>query len=227
MADLRFWLAAGPPANQKHAARPPPSESPPIKNDDGKFGSIWLARQCGRRTGPRIEWCLCKHRHGFVAITLKCCHWAVSRFWSAVQPVDCGRLWMKCGRAQLVRRDCRKSVMPAMCWGMCIFRPWFAVIAMLRVVRGVRSCRSPRIIANDYSDGIRGTDEGRAVDSARSFAKTPSAESTSTPEMLPASQPQHGPARLVASGVSPKKVLARPESTALIACAVRTGRRCH
>ena len=45
--------------------------------------------------------------------------------------------------------------------------------------------------ANDYSDGIRGTDEGRAVDSARSFAKTPSVESTSTPEMLPASQPQH------------------------------------
>ena len=34
---------------------------------------------------------------------------------------------------------------------------------------------------------------GRAVDSARSFAKTPSAESTSTPETLPASQPQHGP----------------------------------
>lgn len=72
--------------------------------------------------------------------------------------------------------------------------------------------------ANDYSDGIRGTDEGRAVDSARSFAKTPSAESTSTPEMLPASQPQHGPARLVASGVSPKKVLAAAGINALIAC---------
>lgn len=72
--------------------------------------------------------------------------------------------------------------------------------------------------ANDYSDGIRGTDEGRAVDSARSFAKTPSAESTSTPEMLPASPPQHGPARLVASGVSPKKVLAAAGINALIAC---------
>lgn len=72
--------------------------------------------------------------------------------------------------------------------------------------------------ANDYSDGIRGTDEGRAVDSARSFAKTPSAESTSMPEMLPASQPQHGPARLVASGVSPKKVLAAAGINALIAC---------
>ena len=72
--------------------------------------------------------------------------------------------------------------------------------------------------ANDYSDGIRGTDEGRAVDSARSFAKTPSAESTSTPEMLPASHPQHGPARLVASGVSPKKVLAAAGINALIAC---------
>ena len=72
--------------------------------------------------------------------------------------------------------------------------------------------------ANDYSDGIRGTDEGRAVDSARSFAKTPSAESTSTPEALPASQSQHGPARLVASGVSPKKVLAAAGINALIAC---------
>mgnify|MGYP002236915581 CR=1 FL=1 len=36
--------------------------------------------------------------------------------------------------------------------------------------------------------------------------------------MLPASQPQHGPARLVASGVSPKKVLAAAGINALIAC---------
>lgn len=36
--------------------------------------------------------------------------------------------------------------------------------------------------------------------------------------MLPASQPQHGPARLVASGVSPKKVLAAAGINASIAC---------
>ena len=62
--------------------------------------------------------------------------------------------------------------------------------------------------ANDYSDGIRGTDAGRSVpvkdtdDSAVSGKATPS----------------RGPARLVASGVNPKKVLAAAGICALAAC---------
>lgn len=62
--------------------------------------------------------------------------------------------------------------------------------------------------ANDYSDGIRGTDAGRSVpvkdagDSAISGKTTPS----------------RGPARLVASGVNPRKVLAAAGVNALIAC---------
>ena len=62
--------------------------------------------------------------------------------------------------------------------------------------------------ANDYSDGIRGTDAGRSVpvkdadDSAVSGKATPS----------------RGPARLVGSGVNPKKVLAAAGISALTAC---------
>ena len=51
--------------------------------------------------------------------------------------------------------------------------------------------------ANDYSDGIRGTDAGRAI----------------ADEQL-----SRGPARLVASGVNPKKVLAAAGISALTAC---------
>ena len=51
--------------------------------------------------------------------------------------------------------------------------------------------------ANDYSDGIRGTDAGRAI----------------ADEQL-----SRGPARLVASGVNPKKVLAAAGICALAAC---------
>ncbi|MBU9111713.1 1,4-dihydroxy-2-naphthoate octaprenyltransferase [Bifidobacterium ruminantium] len=72
--------------------------------------------------------------------------------------------------------------------------------------------------ANDYSDGVRGADEGRAIDSARPLAKMPSAEPDSASVPLPVSQPQRGPARLVASGVNPKKVLAAAGINALIAC---------
>lgn len=72
--------------------------------------------------------------------------------------------------------------------------------------------------ANDYSDGVRGADEGRAIDSARPLAKMPSAEPDSALASLPVSQLQRGPARLVASGVNPKKVLAAAGINALIAC---------
>lgn len=51
--------------------------------------------------------------------------------------------------------------------------------------------------ANDYSDGIRGTDAGRAI----------------ADEQL-----SRGPARLVASGVNPKKVLVAAGICALVAC---------
>ncbi len=51
--------------------------------------------------------------------------------------------------------------------------------------------------ANDYSDGIRGTDAGRAIADE---------------------QVSRGPARLVASGVNPKKVLAAAGICALAAC---------
>ena len=51
--------------------------------------------------------------------------------------------------------------------------------------------------ANDYSDGIRGTDAGRAI---------------------AGEQLSRGPARLVASGVNPKKVLVAAGICALAAC---------
>jgi len=62
--------------------------------------------------------------------------------------------------------------------------------------------------ANDYSDGIRGTDEGRAVPP----------ESTSDSVTAGKAMPSRGPARLVASGVNPRKVLAAAGVNALIAC---------
>ncbi|MBW3094939.1 1,4-dihydroxy-2-naphthoate octaprenyltransferase [Bifidobacterium sp. 64T4] len=62
--------------------------------------------------------------------------------------------------------------------------------------------------ANDYSDGIRGTDEGRAVPP----------ESTSNSMAAGKAMPSRGPARLVASGVNPRKVLAAAGVNALIAC---------
>lgn len=63
--------------------------------------------------------------------------------------------------------------------------------------------------ANDYSDGVRGTDEGRGADmeSGRSSAGT-----------LPTRDTPRGPARLVASGVNPRAVLAAAGINALIAC---------
>ena len=63
--------------------------------------------------------------------------------------------------------------------------------------------------ANDYSDGVRGTDEGRGADiePGRSSAGT-----------LPTRDTPRGPARLVASGVNPRAVLAAAGINALIAC---------
>lgn len=78
--------------------------------------------------------------------------------------------------------------------------------------------------ANDYSDGVRGVDEGRG---AASPALPASSESHG---ILPAAvvpsgrcddiaaTPIHAPARLVASGVPPKRVLAAAGGAAALAC---------
>ena len=71
--------------------------------------------------------------------------------------------------------------------------------------------------ANDYSDGVRGTDEGRAIDS-ESRPTERNSRPASEPDSSQASHPSHGPARLVASGASPRKVLAAAGISALIAC---------
>ncbi|WP_137652702.1 1,4-dihydroxy-2-naphthoate octaprenyltransferase [Bifidobacterium moukalabense] len=63
--------------------------------------------------------------------------------------------------------------------------------------------------ANDYSDGVRGTDEGRGAD------MEPGRSSAGT---LSTRDPSRGPARLVASGVNPGTVLAAAGISALIAC---------
>lgn len=78
--------------------------------------------------------------------------------------------------------------------------------------------------ANDYSDGVRGTDEGRG---AASSASSTSSESHGIPPaaVVPsgrcdgvAATPIHAPARLVASGVPPKRVLAAAGVAAALAC---------
>ncbi|NMM96685.1 1,4-dihydroxy-2-naphthoate octaprenyltransferase [Bifidobacterium sp. DSM 109960] len=93
---------------------------------------------------------------------------------------------------------------------------WFAVVTVL--------CGCVALFlqiavnyANDYSDGVRGTDEGRAIDSESRPAERNS-RPVSEPDSSQASQPPHGPVRLVASGVSPRKVLAAAGVNALIAC---------
>lgn len=63
--------------------------------------------------------------------------------------------------------------------------------------------------ANDYSDGVRGMDEGRGAD------MEPGRSSAGT---LPTRDTPRGPARLVASGVNPRAVLAAAGINALIAC---------
>ena len=93
---------------------------------------------------------------------------------------------------------------------------WFVLVAMLCGCVAL-FLQIAANFANDYSDGVRGTDEGRAIDSESRPAERNSGQ---TPELtpIPASQHQHGPARLVASGMSPRKVLAAAGVNALIAC---------
>ena len=71
--------------------------------------------------------------------------------------------------------------------------------------------------ANDYSDGVRGTDEGRAIDSESQPAERNSGPDSGS-DSSQTSQSRRVPARLVASGVSPRTVLAAAGTSALIAC---------
>lgn len=66
--------------------------------------------------------------------------------------------------------------------------------------------------ANDYSDGIRGTDDGRSV------PESSAPQSTSSSSTEPHRQSTVKPQRLVASGVPPKQVLAAAGIAAGIAC---------
>lgn len=81
--------------------------------------------------------------------------------------------------------------------------------------------------ANDYSDGVRGVDEGRGAASPASPASSSSAVPTGTPPVAVvlsgrrdgiAATSIHAPARLVASGVPPKRVLAAAGGAAALAC---------
>lgn len=72
--------------------------------------------------------------------------------------------------------------------------------------------------ANDYSDGVRGTDEGRGTASSASHGILPAAVVPSGRCDDIAATPIHAPARLVASGVPPKRVLAAAGGAAALAC---------
>ncbi len=75
---------------------------------------------------------------------------------------------------------------------------WYVVVSLLCVCVAL-FVQIATNFANDYSDGIRGTDEGRDVRDAR--------------------QPEgKSPARLVASGIPPKQVLTAAGISALLAC---------
>ena len=93
---------------------------------------------------------------------------------------------------------------------------WFVVVAVLCGCVAL-FLQIAANYANDYSDGVRGTDEGRAIDS-ESRPTERNSRPVSEQDSSQASQPPHGPVRLVASGVSPRKVLAAAGINALIAC---------
>ena len=93
--------------------------------------------------------------------------------------------------------------------GACQTSPaWFVLVAVLCGCVAL-FLQVAANFANDYSDGVRGTDEGRDIGGELEHS------SVGTLLIRDAS---HGPARLVASGVNPKKVLAAAGVNALIAC---------
>lgn len=72
--------------------------------------------------------------------------------------------------------------------------------------------------ANDYSDGIRGVDAGRGAASAATVGIPPTSTGFSGTRDGVVSTSIHAPARLVASGVPPKRVLAAAGIAASLAC---------
>ncbi len=115
--------------------------------------------------------------------------------------------------------------------GACQTSPtWFVLVAVLCGCVAL-FLQVAANFANDYSDGMRGTDEGR--DAGKELGRSSRIKSVCTGiECREADVDQghasvgalstrdtlRGPARLVASGVSPKKVLAAAGINALIAC---------
>lgn len=85
---------------------------------------------------------------------------------------------------------------------------WFVVVAILCGCVAL-FLQIAANFANDYSDGIRGTDEGRTSDMS---------PGENSDEIRRVREGPHGPIRLVASGVNPRKVLAAAGINALIAC---------
>ena len=115
--------------------------------------------------------------------------------------------------------------------GACQTSPaWFVLVAVLCGCVAL-FLQVAANFANDYSDGVRGTDEGR--DAGKELVRSSRVKSVCTGiegreadvdqghasvGTLPIHDTSHGPARLVASGVNPKKVLAAAGINALVAC---------
>lgn len=72
--------------------------------------------------------------------------------------------------------------------------------------------------ANDYSDGIRGTDVGRTT-AAQHADLDAALDETATPEEIRMTRERTGPERLVASGIPMCQVLAAAIANAVLACA--------
>lgn len=88
--------------------------------------------------------------------------------------------------------------------------PFVGVAVLCAVVAGFLQIAVN--FANDYSDGIRGTDSLRAADSSDHTDSAGPAGSSASAETA------HGPARLVASGAPPRAILAAAGISAAVAC---------
>nr|WP_270560335.1 1,4-dihydroxy-2-naphthoate octaprenyltransferase [Bifidobacterium dentium] len=106
------------------------------------------------------------------------------------------------------QHDLRETKLGSMVGTCQTSLPWFVLVAVLCGCVAL-FLQIAANFANDYSDGVRGTDEGRGAD------MEPGRSSAGT---LPTRDTPRGPARLVASGVNPRAVLAAAGINALIAC---------
>ena len=159
---------------KNHDERPPQSEQPPIKNDDGKFESIWLTQQWGRQE----NWAA--HR----MVSMQISTWIRG---ARPQTLPLGLAPVLVGVAASWRWDALGGLRscPAFPGGLleerdagdvlghCAFsRPWFAVVAMLCAVVAVGLQIAVNYL-NDYADGVRGTDARRGSDAAGPRRLTP------------------------------------------------------